>query len=106
MDYRTLVLLIIILIIINSIFNLHSIKNEYFNTELIINEHPSGFFSNFNKLITNLTDNTNITKITFNMISKSNKNNDFSFLEENKEIFSKLFVIYDEGFEITNTIVV
>ena len=106
MDYRILILLIIILIIINTILNLYSINIEYFNTELIINQHPAGFFSNFNKLITNLTDNPNITKITFNMISNSNKNNDFSYLEENTELFSKLFYIYDESFEITNKIIV
>ena len=75
------------------------------STELIIKSVPtSGFFSNFNKLITYLTDHPDITKITFNMFSTA-PNTAFSFIKEGEELFSKLFEVYDEQKPITNTII-
>ena len=74
------------------------------NINLIIQSSPaSGFFSNFNKLITYLVDNPSTTKITFDMRSHG-PSTAFSYIKENEELFSKLFEEYDEGLETTKTI--
>lgn len=99
-----------ILIIISILLILFLLLNDkqyenFENINLIIQSAPaSGFFSNFNKLITYLVDNPTITKITFDMRSHG-PSTAFSYIKENEELFSKLFEDYDEGLETTKSII-
>ena len=75
------------------------------NKKLVIKPHlPAGFFSQFNKLITNLVDHPTITHIEFDM-KAGNKNSAFGFIKEGEELFSKLFENYDEKKPISETLV-
>jgi hypothetical protein len=106
MNKKNIGYIIIILIIILLYFLLKLKEIEPFeNINLIIQSSPSsGFFSNFNKLITYLVDNPTTTKITYDMRSHG-PSSAFSYIKENEELFSKLFDIYDEGLETTKSIV-
>lgn len=97
-------IIILILILLYFLFKSNNIE-QFENINLIIQSSPaSGFFSNFNKLITYLVDNPTITKITYDMRSYG-PSTAFSYIKENEELFSKLFETYDEGLETTQSIV-
>jgi GR25 family glycosyltransferase involved in LPS biosynthesis len=75
------------------------------NKKLIIKPHlPAGFFSQFNKLITVLVDNPEVTEIEFDMKS-GNKDSHFNYIKEGEELFSKIFETYDEKKPISETLV-
>ena len=93
-----LTLLIIKTIIGKNIENFNDIKN----ITLEIQSHDGGFFSNFNKLISNLHYYKNVNKIIFNMVSKE-KFKAFYFIKDNEELFSKIFDVYDYGTSDNNT---
>lgn len=96
-------ILILILFFLSFLLTLYKIEN-FENINLIIQSAPtSGFFSNFNKLITYLVDNPSITKITYDMRSHG-LHTAFSYIRENEELFSKIFEDYDEGVNTTNII--
>jgi len=105
MKHKNILISIIILIIILLYFLMNNKNIEAFeNIDLNIQSSPtSGFFSNFNKLITYLVDNPSISKITFDMRSFG-PSSAFSYIKENEELFSKIFENYDEGLEINKTI--
>ena len=93
------------IIIVLLVFLLKTKQVEGFeNIELKLQSSAgSGFFSNFNKLMTYLVDNPTTTKITFDMRSHG-PSTAFSYIKENEELFSKIFEDYDEGLETTKTI--
>ena len=64
--------------------------------KLIMNEHHSGFFCNFNRLIHYLMLFPNIIEIEFNI--KSNINRHKPFIGPNVELFSTLFEYYKEPY--------
>lgn len=64
------------------------------NTKLIMNEHHSGFFCNFNRLIHYLTLYPNVKEIEFNVRAEINKHK--PFIGQGVELFSQLFEIYKE----------
>ena len=79
--------------------------NKNKNIKLIVEAHTSaGFFSQFNKFIGYLVRYPEITKIEYNVKATAPKNH-LPYISEGTEIFSKLFQPYDEGKEITNTII-
>jgi len=83
-----------------------SIKRKYSggNKKLIIKSSKiSGFFSNFNKLMTWLVSDPTITTIDFQMKSGSD-GVALSFIKEDEELFSHLFEAYDEKKNITETL--
>jgi hypothetical protein len=64
------------------------------------NHHEGGFFSNFNKIITHLTHNEDVSKVTWNL-----KGQPFGAFAYNcEEVFSNLFECYDEGRDIKSKI--
>ena len=81
------------------------LKNGGNNTsELIFNSHTGGgLFSNFNKLIQCLVNNPTINKIKYNALSGT-KGTPLAFIKENEELFTKLFIPYDENKSINTTI--
>lgn len=94
-----LIIIILILLFIRTVIskNIENFENKK-NIELEINPHEGGLFSNFNKLIYYLTKYKDVNKITFNMISNKD-NKPLYFIQDNEELFSKLFDIYDDGNE-------
>lgn len=75
------------------------------NLKLVIKEHTNaGFFSQFNKFIGYLVRYPNITKIEYN-VKATKPMNHLPYISEGEELFSKLFQPYDEGKEITDTII-
>ena len=74
--------------------------------ELVLknNEHEQcGFFATFNKLMTYLVDNPDITKITYN-IHSFKVGHAMAYIKEGEELFSKLFEPYNEGKPIDEVI--
>lgn len=65
------------------------------NAKLIMNEHYSGFFCNFNRLIHYLTLYPNVKEIEFNV--RATLNNHKPFIGEGVELFSQLFESYKEN---------
>lgn len=59
---------------------------------VIFNYHEGGFFSNFNKVITHLTHNKDVSKITWNLRGQPYG----AFAYNASEVFSGLFKPYDE----------
>ena len=92
------IIILILLLIRNIIINNNNIEKfeDKENIELEIQPHEGGLFSNFNKLIYNLSYYNNVSKITYNMIS-SKDNKPLYFINDNEELFSKLFETYDDG---------
>jgi GR25 family glycosyltransferase involved in LPS biosynthesis len=75
-------------------------KQKGGNKKLIIKSYEwSGFFSNFNKLITYLVDHPTISHIDFHMKSSA-QGLPFAFIKEGEELFSKLFETYNENKDI------
>lgn len=96
-------IIILILLLIRSIIN-KSVENFENKGPITLEtqSHGGGFFSNFNKLISNLKYYKNVNKIIFNMKSKK-EYKAFYFIAENEELFSKIFDIYDESNSINDT---
>ena len=65
---------------------------------VIFNHHEGGFFSNFNKVITHLAHNKNVTKITWNLRGQVYG----AFAYNVNEVFSELFEPYDEEISINS----
>lgn len=70
------------------------------NTHITFNHHEGGFFSNFNKVITHLAHNHDVSKITWNL----NGQPFGAFAYNCGEVFSKLFQPYDDKQKITNNV--
>ena len=72
------------------------------NAKLIMNEHWSGFFCNFNRLLHYLVLYPNIKEIQFNIIAKLERHK--PYIGDGIELFSQLFEIYKEpGVNIDET---
>lgn len=65
---------------------------------IIFNHHEGGFFSNFNKVITHLAHNQDVTKITWQLRGQPYG----AFAYNVNEVFSSLFETYDEGASINS----
>jgi hypothetical protein len=96
---KIIIIFIILLIIILLYFLLykkmiHERFDDVKNIKLIMNEHHSGFFCNFNRLIHYLVLYPNTTEIEFNILARINKHK--PFIGDGVELFSQLFEHYKE----------
>jgi hypothetical protein len=102
-NHNIILSIIIISIILLLLFLLNkTISEGFLNVKLIMNEHHSGFFCNFNRLIHYLVLFPNITEIEFNILARINKHK--PFIGDGIELFSQLFEKYKEKNTELNTI--
>ena len=103
MNKPKIVLLVLLILLIIVLYNNDKESFQVYdpnkNAKLIMNEHHSGFFCNFNRLIHYLTLYPNIKEIEFNIRAKIHKHK--PFIGEDIELFSQLFETYkEEGVDI------
>lgn len=99
------ILFIIIILLLLFLLNIKSIEGfeSENNSKLIMNDHYSGFFCNFNRLIHYLVLFPNIKEIEYNV--RARINNHKPFIGDGIELFSQLFEPYkEENVEINETL--